>query len=811
MALTLEKALDFLREHDFHLYHAKSWNESLLIHSFTAYSLVHHVLPFTQLYTEKDKELMRWAALLHDYGKTAANWQRVKRGRHKVSLGDMKYEELRSLLEAGIKRHSAALLSAADIEDILFIIEFHHGSGRTASTPERNRMKDVVSECDQAVSQPRISERLIRTINSIIDTVRYRLFTVEMIDHPIAPLVIGAFDYVLSETGKIKPLLYSATSTLYLGDVNTPIPSLDDVNLFLNSQIVQTRGTVRYDDSNSRIYTDERNFLELASDPERFVTETAGYANNYCARKQKFAQRNPDQWSAEREEIYLYGRVCGTTYNTLLDLCDVPKDTRERACLMAGGRHGPITVKSLEILGLRKRNASYEQTLLEIVKTLQPYVNKKLTSFSKEKSDQPGENLRYDVRDLLVPDMSVYPSAKPLNPKAEALRDYERYMKKEPLDVCPACHHFTQGNMTAAAFPQSPLGGTVEVFYTSYMRLVKKEGSEKRGVSFCEWCSKWWDLIATNAEVERHMYHFCVMPHHLFARLDWREILQPASAAELVELGSPGTLSGSGVYPHVAMLSLRGRDREALLKELVADQDRAEEQILDRLYKYGLRGSTIVTNPVSSRYLLTCGSTTIDTSEWPVLRRPLRLLNSARRTYTAAVRSLQQSPYAFGTFLATGAIPITAKTEKEVKEMVQDLAEKTGLSFLAEIWIGSKNRVENAGKVIRGMNETLRRLKGKEDDLSLIDAMVGKGLHLALSTRQGYFRSKENQPKEHAALRQTAEKLLKYKDQTYRRTELVRAMIYTLAYFSKQEIAPQASDEDGAVVRAVQANQGGSR
>lgn len=62
MALTLEKALDFLREHDFHLYHAKSWNESLLIHSFTAYSLVHHVLPFTQLYTEKDKELMRWAA-----------------------------------------------------------------------------------------------------------------------------------------------------------------------------------------------------------------------------------------------------------------------------------------------------------------------------------------------------------------------------------------------------------------------------------------------------------------------------------------------------------------------------------------------------------------------------------------------------------------------------------------------------------------------------------------------------------------------------------------------------------------------------
>lgn len=167
----------------------------------------------------------------------------------------------------------------------------------------------------------------------------------------------------------------------------------------------------------------------------------------------------------------------------------------------------------------------------------------------------------------------------------------------------------------------------------------------------------------------------------------------------------------------------------------------------------------------------------------------------------AAIRALQQSPYAFGTFLADGSIRITKQTEKEIKQMIEELAEKTGLSFLADIWIGGgKDRADRAGKVIRGMNETLRRLKGKEDDASLIDAMVGKGLHLALSTRQGYFRSKENRPKEESALRQAAVKLLKYKDQTYRRTEVVRAMIYTLAYFSKPESAPEVPGEDTPMI-----------
>jgi hypothetical protein len=809
MPLTKDQALEVLRQCDFQLFHAKSWNESLFIHSFSAYALVDGVMPFTQVYSEPDKELMRWAALLHDYGKTSANWQKALRGPHKVTLGDVKYEELKTILENGIKTYSRGLLTPDDIDDILFIIEHHHGSGRTASTPARNRMKDVVSECDRAVSQARISESLIQTLNSIIDTVRYRLFTIELIDHPMSALVIGAFDYVFAETRKIWPLLYSATSTLYIGESDASFPSLDHVNAFLDEQLSGSKGALRYDDGNARVYTNERSFLELASDPEQFVVQATSIANDFCARKRKAAERNPAQWSDEREQVYLYGRVCGITYNTLLKLSDVPTEKHLPACLK-GDRHGQVTVKSLEVLGLMKHNATYEQTLRVILGTLQPYVREKLKSIKAPPKDPSGTGYRFNVEDLLVPDSAVFSSLKALDPKAEALADYDRYKKKQALDVCPTCHQFPQGNVTAAAFPQnSPLGGTVEVFYTTHMRLIKKEGVASRGVSFCDWCAKWWDLIAVDAEGKRHLYHVCVMPHHLFARLDWREILKPELGSPLVELGGPGTVSGSGAYPHVAMLSLQGRDRETLLQEMTADPNRGEDQILDRLYRYGLKGAVIVTTPADSRNLLTCGSISVGTSEWPILRRALRLLNSAKRPYARAIRTLQQSPYAFGTLIADGSIRRTGESQAEVQQMVQEIAERAGLTFLADIWIGGRDREESASKVIRGMNETLRRLKGKEDDASLVDAMVAKGLHLAISTREGKWRSRENQPKEEATLRSAAQKLLRYKDQTYRRTELVRAMIYTLAYFSKVETNPQTPDAAVAAATVSDANQQG--
>src|SRR5207245_11596266 len=126
--LTRDHAPQGLGETGDHLYPTKSSPERLCIDSFSAHALVDRGVPMSQVYSESDKELMRWAELLHDYGKTSANWQKALRGPHKVTLGDVKYEELKAILENGILTYSQDFLSSADIDDILFIIEQHHRS-----------------------------------------------------------------------------------------------------------------------------------------------------------------------------------------------------------------------------------------------------------------------------------------------------------------------------------------------------------------------------------------------------------------------------------------------------------------------------------------------------------------------------------------------------------------------------------------------------------------------------------------------------------------------------------------------------------
>jgi len=60
-------------------------------------------------------------------------------------------------------------------------------------------------------------------------------------------------------------------------------------------------------------------------------------------------------------------------------------------------------------------------------------------------------------------------------------------------------------------------------------------------------------------------------------------------------------------------------------------------------------------------------------------------------------------------------------------------------------------------------------------------------------------------------LRNAAHKLLRYKDQTYRRAEVVRAMIYTFAYFSKQETNPQTPETKVTASTASDASQQGGK
>ncbi len=782
MPLSKQQALLLLQKWHFNEYYAKSDHESLLIHSFNVFALIDALMQFSTIFSEADKSKMQWAALLHDYGKLRLNWQKKLRGPHKIKLDEKEYEELKILLRKTTPDFAPESANEDSIADILYVIENHHDTDILTSTPTRNQMTQFVSTCDVAVSLDRPLSELIHLLNPLIDTVDYKLFAVELIEHPISPFVAGAFDYIYSETGEIHPILYSPTGTLFICKKNATLPSLDEVNNFFNEQAGIQGEPFNYDNSIHRVYTNSQDYLGLARNVDKFIDMVK---NQVSRRLQQYQKRTG--WTNSDERVYLYGRICGGTYQALKKLCNIPDNEKANLCLAAGAQFCEGTVRDLENKGYRKTDKpeTYEQTLRRILQDLQPYIITTLQRGLSGDDINQGKTGSYDIQDLLVRDTSVFPSLaeKEFDPKEDAKKDYEKYMEKHPLKECPICHNFPQGNVSAAQFPNnSPLGGTVEVFYTKFMRLLKKEvyQEQTRGISPCIWCTLWWNLISGN---EKCLFHLCVQPHHVFTRLDWREILMPQIGTPLVELGD-STVSESGVYPHIAMLAIPGRNHGSFIKDLVANENRGENQVLERLYQYGLTSSAVIFNPAKSHHLLTCGSLKIDKDEWNTLRLILRNIIPDRdnHRYTFAVRAIQRHVYAWGRLIYTRIV-------REEKNMINELGKQTGLSFLSDIWIGGsdKEKVTNAEKLIRGMNETLRRLKDKEDDATLTDAMVAKGLHIAMSTREWKYRKVENQPKEEAALRQIAKKLYDYRNQAWKRTELVRAMVYTLGYFTKAD------------------------
>ncbi len=780
MGLTKNDAILLLKKWNFNKYYAKSNRESLFIHSFNVFSLIDNLMPYTSIYSDSEKEKMRWAALLHDFGKTTPQWKKELKGGHKVKPGSKEFETVQNILKENLP-----IYTPTDIDDIMYMIMNHHGVDAETVTSKRQQMAQILSVCDNVVSQNRPLHSLIETLNPIISIDRYRLFSLELIEHPISPFVIGAFDYIYAENG-IVPILYSPTATLFIAPVDYQLPAVDDVNAFLND-VLSGKSDVcfKYDNGNTRVYTNGRDYLHMVSNPKLFVEKVKDQVTQILPRLKK----SP----SFQEEVYLYGRVCGGTYNALKNLCKVSDSEMPQLVLAAGGWHCKATVEDLRLKGY-KEQGTFDKSLLKIVNDFQSHIEREILSGASEKED--AANMRYNIKTLMAFDTAINSSGSEFDIKKDAEGDYAKYFesRNNPFSTCPICHKFEQGNASAKQFPASPLGGTVEVFYTGPMGRLKKEGEGGKGVSPCEWCTLWWNMISTNRDDgNRYFYHLCVIPHHAFARLDWREILQPEEGLPLVELGSPDTL-GSKITPHIAVLALKGNDRNSFLKDLTGNQNLGENQILDRIFQHGLTSITVVTNPSVSHHLLTCGSIKIDIEEWEFLRLPLRYAKSG---HVQVVRALQHHRYAWGKLLANGTI---GGDKKVTEKLVNDLTEKTGLLFLKEIKIEGKDRIASAERVIRRMNETLRKLKdSKEDKSVIVDSMVALGLKTVMSTREGRFYGEENQNKEIEALRLIAQKLYEYKDQMAKRSELVRSMSYSMGYLN----IPAKTKEKGGKINEV--------
>jgi len=744
---------------EFHKYNSKSSGESLLIHSYNTYFLVSRVSKYIPNLTDDDVTKLKIASLLHDFGKTYGEFQSKLYGRHKLKDEDMpKVKELILRIKS---------FSDDELDDIIYIIQNHHSIDMEKVDTRRDRLTRIVSICDNVVSSQEINEEVVNMINGLIDSVKYECFAVELIEHPISSYVIGTFDYIYAGRG-IEPILFAKDGTLFIKKKNQNLPSLKEVNKYLNEQIrreFSSEGILRLDNTNRRIYTSPNKFLLLASSPSKFLETVDAEVSR---RLSGFKKR--EDWGDEKERIYLLGRVCGSTYNylieTILDkarsaLDEAKKESvvekikeREKAPFSAilGGRANEETAEFIE--GKYGKGKSYKVILKSILEDFKDEINAVVVTIPT-----------YDVVDLMVKD-SKYQSLDSMDVQQDAKKDYDKYWEKDPIGVCRVCHIFKQEQTSAALFPASDLGGGKDVFLTDHMGR-SPEFKDKGGV--CKWCELWFMLLKN--KTGNRMYKLCVVPHALFGRINWDDIFESESIISI------GNVVESYIYPHVVVVGLSGKTYANFISGAV------RRGIFDRLYENGLRGKVISTLTGPSSCLFDCGGIKITSDEYPLFKPIFENMRKTKGSnyFALAVKSLKNNKYSWGYLLTTGKVKNSPR-EKVVK-MVENLGESTGLSFLKNIWVGGagEDRISNAEKVVRRMNETLRKL-GNEDKKVLIDAMTSIGRKVACSTRQDRDWADERRQKEVEALRRLAEKLYEHRDRSAQRTELVRAAACYLGY-----------------------------
>lgn len=744
-------SIAFLRTVGFNKYNAKSNGESLLIHSYNTYFIVQKISKYIAGLSTNDIIKIELASLLHDYGKTYSEFQRRLHGPHKLKDGDIPL--IRNILSNEVPG-----LDNTDIDDIIYIIQNHHNVNLDKADSKRGRLTRIVSVCDTIVSNENLSQEIINSLYALIDSVDYDIFTVELTEHPISSYAIGAFDYIYARNG-IEPILFSKNGTLFIKKKEQKLPKIEDVNKFLNLQIdsvmLGSGGVIDFDRTNNRIYDNPENFLKLASQPDKFVEEAIQKINRRLASYKRYQK---EKWTEDSKKVYLYGRVCGWIHDSIIELCNI---SEERVPKGGGGFADKSTVQFIE------EKYGKDKSYTVIIRTI-------LEKFSRDiqKALKPGN---YDIKDLLIKDSSVINPDK-IDIQKEAKTYYDKYWEKNPTKVCRVCHIFDQTTTTAALFPNSELGGKTDVFYTDLMR---RSPELKEGGGICKWCLLWFALF--KSKTGNRIYKLCVQPHGVFGRINWDDIFE---ADQIISIGNPREWY---VYPHVAVTGLSGQNYSAFISKVVHSNGNGCS-ILDKLYENGLRGKVISTLIEPSIKLFECGGATIDASKYDILKVALKNVKASRKSnnFSLVVRAFNQKDnfgrdflYAWGSLIKTNKL-------KEDKNMIKELGEKTGLSFLGAIWIGGirDTKTSNADKVVRRVNETLRKLKDTENKDVVIDAMVAIGLKVAMSTRDFKTWQDERKQAEIDAFRKMAEKLYEYKDNSAQRTELVRSMAYYLAYIS---------------------------
>ena len=141
-----EELIKFMRNKNWHKKIAKTkpYTQSLFEHSLVVYDIVNSIIKLlndtTEKFSDKEKNILRISAILHDIGKEKADWQEaVKKGQKLPSHID---EDLAKTAISDLKKH----IKIEDEQTILRCIGLHHKAAQSAG----NIINSIMSETESS-------------------------------------------------------------------------------------------------------------------------------------------------------------------------------------------------------------------------------------------------------------------------------------------------------------------------------------------------------------------------------------------------------------------------------------------------------------------------------------------------------------------------------------------------------------------------------------------------------------------------------------------------------------------------------------
>lgn len=729
---------------------------------------------------EAERRILRWAALLHDAGKSIESWAKRGYGPH-IPTEDIR-KKLMGLLEDDELTMGYAPSGEDEKEIIIELITEHH-TRKKLSNVDTERIMKIVKLADKITSKTRIDTALVNEVHAFLQP-SYRPVVLSAEEHPISYYALSCAD-IQAEKNGAKILLTNKLQSLYL------VKETVDINDFKQKVITAVKAELSQlsEGSNtlSRIYTwvsagpikDLDAFLRrLHSNKEKIREEMIEALKS---KERQLAKNIKKGLAADERELW-FGPI-----RLLLDM-----SKRAKSATLLGT---DITLKSLKSPGSPVPNKEIAQKVAERMGCSDPYefIDKVLDLIEENTSSPQETYLVLDIFHWNDETLDITGVAKDAYLHYRNTQWNSKSRKRMINKYCFSCKRR----------PPTREAPTINVPTDTWTSSI----AEKRKVYVCDLCYTAQAYILP--KIAKGRFHIDATPAYNQARIDWEFIFWDGLVSD--------QFRPSWVSSHYVVLDLRAdTPNNAIVNalgysiEFEHGTSKEYRSFADLLYLQGLHG-TIGSGPQHpGKNMLTGCGIRIDFGDWEKYGSAMKMLSKThpQKVFPAHQiwRKLTQPGWAWGTLLTIRHRrgKIKGYHIKDVQELIKMKSVEEDGTILEEVrkiplHVANRDeRFKTAETVFRRMDRATKTAAKHTVEYGSTDAEIIQRIaelgkkqlraRIIKNSKSGsWMISDERLAEVEDALTDVAKELWRLRNSHNARNDFINAAIMALAYNPKKE------------------------